>query len=247
MDPLHQFNIVPIIPIFIGTGNVSFTNSALFMMIAVGIAVFLMVFGMRKRALVPGRWQSVAELLYEFIVKLVRTNAGIDARPFVPFVFTLFMFLLLGNLLGMVPYSFTFTSHIIVTFAMGVTVITVVTIVGLVKHGFHFFSLFMPHGAPLLLAPLIIPLEIISYFMRPVSLSVRLFANMMAGHTMLKVFASFVIMLGAGLGGVGYVVGILPIMINVALVAFEFLVAIIQAFVFTLLTTIYLRDAIELH
>lgn len=247
MDPLHQFQINPIVSIFVGGVNVSFSNSALFMVIAVALTYALLVVGMKGRALVPGRLQSLAEMFYEFIANLVRENAGPDARPYFPFVFSIFMFILLGNMLGMIPYAFTFTSHIIVTFALALTVFTFVTVLAFVKHGTHFFGFFLPHGAPLWLAPIIIPIEVISYFARPVSLSIRLFANMMAGHTMMKVFAGFTVLLGAGLGGVGYAIGILPLIINVALIGFELLVAFLQAYVFSILTCLYIRDALELH
>lgn len=247
MDPLHQFQITPIIPIRIGDLDVSFSNSALSMAIVVALITLLLVYGMRGRALIPGRLQSAAELFYEFIANMVRENAGPDARRYFPFVFSLFMFILFGNMLGMVPGAFTFTSHIIVTFALALTVFTFVTLLALIKHGLHFFSFFMPHGAPVALAPILIPIEVLSYLSRPVSLSIRLFANMMAGHTMLKVFAGFSVLLGAGLGGLGYAVGLVPVIINVALVGFEILVAFLQAYVFTILTCLYIRDALELH
>ena len=247
MDPLHQFQIQPIVPIRIGDLDLSFTNSSMFMVIAVLLITALLVYGMRGRALVPGRLQSAAELFYEFVANLVRENAGPEARRFFPFVFSLFMFILIGNMLGMIPGAFTFTSHIIVTFALALTVFVFVTLLGLLKHGLHFFSFFVPHGAPAVLLPLIVPIEIISYLSRPISLSVRLFANMMAGHTMLKVFASFTALLGGALGAGGFLVGILPLAINVALVGFELLVAFLQAYVFTLLTCLYIRDALELH
>jgi len=247
VDPLHQFQINPIIPIRIGDLDLSFTNSALFMVLAVVITTGLLVFGMRGRDLVPGRLQSAAEMFYEFIANMVRENAGPEARRYFPFVFSLFMFVLVGNMLGMIPGSFTFTSHIIVTFALAMTVFVFVTLLGIVKHGMHFFSFFMPQGAPVILAPLLIPIEIISYLSRPVSLSVRLFANMLAGHTMLKVFASFTALLGGALGAGGFAIGILPLLVNIGLIGFEILVAFLQAYVFTLLTCLYIRDALELH
>jgi F-type H+-transporting ATPase subunit a len=247
VDPLHQFQINPIIPIRIGDLDLSFTNSALFMVLAVLLATAMLVFGMRGRDLVPGRLQSAAEMFYEFIAGMVRENAGPEARRYFPFVFSIFIFVLFGNMLGMVPGSFTFTSHIIVTFALAMTVFVFVTLLGIVKHGLHFFSLFMPQGAPLVLAPLLIPIEVISYLSRPVSLSVRLFANMLAGHTMLKVFASFTALMGAGLGAGGFALGILPLLVNIGLIGFEILVAFLQAYVFTLLTCLYIRDALELH
>lgn len=247
MDPLHQFHIKPIIKVIVGNLDVSFSNSALSMVLVVALIYAVMVLGMKHRALVPGRLQSVAELLYEFVSNMVRENAGHDAKPFFPFVFTLFTFIMFGNLLGMVPGAFTFTSHIIVTFALAMVVFIFVTLLGLVKHGLHWFSLFMPHGVPMVLAPLLIPIEMISYLSRPISLSVRLFANMMAGHTMLKVFAGFTVMMGAGMGSAGYLAGMGPVVINIALVGFEIMVALLQAYVFSILTCLYIRDALELH
>lgn len=238
-DPLHQFEIHHLIPIHIGSLDASFTNSSLFMVIAVVLITLFLVLGTREAKAVPGRWQSLAELCYEFVANLVRENVGSEGRRYFPLVFSIFMFILVGNLLGMVPYSFTFTSHIIVTFALAAGVFLFVTVLALIRHGFHFFTFFMPHGAPVLMAPLLIPIEVISYLTRPVSLSVRLFANMMAGHTMLKVFAGFTLSLGF--------FGFLPIAVNVALTVFEVLVAVLQAYVFTVLTCLYLKDAIELH
>jgi F-type H+-transporting ATPase subunit a len=247
LDPLHQFNIVPILDIRIAGYDVSFSNSALFMAVAVALIYGLLMVGMRKRALVPGRLQAAAEMFYEFVAGMVRDNAGADAKPYFPFVFSLFMFILFGNLLGMIPYTFTFTSHIIVTFALAATVIVFVTALGLIKHGLHFFSYFLPHGAPLWLAPILIPIEVISYLTRPISLSIRLFANMMAGHTMLKVFAGFTALLIYALGGLGFAIGILPVVLNIALTGFEILVALLQAYVFSILTCLYIRDALHLH
>jgi len=247
VDPLHQFHIKPIFTVVVGNTDVSFSNSALSMMAVVVLVYVLMVVGMRNRSLVPGRLQSMAEILYEFVANMVRDNAGHDARPFFPFVFTLFMFILFGNMLGMVPGAFTFTSHIIVTFAMAIFVFVMVTLVALVKHGLKFFTMFLPHGVPLFMAPLLIPIEIISYCSRPISLSVRLFANMMAGHTMMKVFAGFTIMMISGMGALGFLPGLIPVIINVALVGFELIVCFLQAYVFTILTCLYIKDALELH
>ena len=238
--PLAQFEIKTLIPLQIGDTNVSFTNSSLFMALAVGFAILFLVLGMRRRDLVPGRWQSMAEISYEFIANLLRDTVGAEGRKYFPFVFSLFMFILFGNLLGMVPYSFTFTSHVIVTFAMAIMVFLGVTILGFVKHGMHFFSFFVPPGVSVVLWPLMIPIEIISYLSRPISLSVRLFANLTAGHTMLKVFAGFVISLGV-------VGGVLPLAFVVALTGLEFLIAFLQAYVFTILTCFYINDAIHLH
>ncbi|MDP7241412.1 MAG: F0F1 ATP synthase subunit A [Rhodospirillales bacterium] len=239
-NPLQQFEVKTLIPIHMGGVDASFTNASMFMMFAVaGVATFLML-SMRGRALVPTRWQSMAELSYEFIAGMVRDNVGNEGRKYFPFVFSLFMFILFANLIGLLPYSFTFTSHIIVTFAMAITVFLGVTVIGIVRHKLHFLSFFMPAGVPVVMAPILIPIEIVSYLSRPVSLSIRLFANMMAGHTMMKVFAGFVIPLGI-LGGWA------PLAVDVALTGFEFLVAFLQAYVFTILTCLYLNDAIHLH
>ena len=210
------------------------------MTVTVILISLFMVLGMRKRALVPGRWQSVAELSYEFVANLLRDTVGNEGRKYFPFVFTLFMFILVGNMLGMIPYSFTFTSHIIVTFALALVVFLGVTVLGFVKHGVHFFSFFVPPGVSVVLWPLMIPIEIISYLSRPISLAVRLFANLTAGHTMLKVFAGFVISLGI-------VGGILPLAFVVTLTGLELLIAFLQAYVFTILTCFYINDAIHLH
>jgi len=238
-SPLEQFSIKPLVDLKVGGIDISFTNSALMMFIALGLVTLVMVYGMRHRAMVPGRLQSMAELSYELIANLLRDNVGKQGMPYFPFVFSVFMFILAANLLGMLPYSFTFTSHIIVTFAMAATIFVGVTIIGFARHGLHFFSLFLPSGTPIFLAPLIILIEIISYFVRPVSLSVRLFGNMVAGHTMLKVFAGFVIALG--------IFGVAPLILIVALTGLEIGIAIIQAYVFTILTCIYLNDAVNLH
>jgi len=247
LQPLHQFTIVPLFDLRVGGYDVSFSNSSLFMMIAVGLIYALFHYGMRSRALIPGRLQSAAEIFHEFVSNMVRDNASEEARPYFPFVFSLFMFVLFGNLVGLIPFAFTFTSHIVVTFALAAVVIVFVTILGLVKHGLHFFAYFLPSGSPLWLAPILIPIEIISYLTRPISLSIRLFANMMAGHTMLNVFGGFSAMMLFALGGLGLAVGVLPVLINIALIGFELLVAALQAYVFAILTCLYIRDAIHLH
>ncbi len=238
--PLAQFEITPLMEIHVGDLDLSFTNSALFMTIAVVLATGFLMLGTRRHALVPGRWQSVAELSYEFIANMIRDNVGQDGRKYFPFIFTLFMFVFFGNMLGMVPYSFTYTSHIIVTVTLALTVFLGVTIVGIVRHGLRFFAFFMPQGTPIAMMPLMIPIEILSYLSRPVSLSIRLFANMMAGHTMMKVFAGFVVILGL-FGGWA------PLLVDVALTGFEVLIAFLQAYVFTILTCLYLNDTIHLH
>jgi F-type H+-transporting ATPase subunit a len=238
-SPLAQFEIKQLIPMQIGDLDASFTNSSLFMVLTVlGVSAFL-VLGMRKNAHIPGRWQSMAELSYMFIANLMKDTVGNEGRAYFPFIFTVFMFVLFGNLLGMMPYSFTFTSHIVVTFTMALFVFIGVTIIALVKHKMHFFTFFMPPGVPMYMAPLLIPIEIISYLSRPISLSVRLFANMLAGHTLLKVFAGFVISLGLA--------GIAPLVFVVALTGLEFVIAFLQAYVFAILTCLYLNDALHLH
>jgi F-type H+-transporting ATPase subunit a len=243
VDPLHQFEIKTLVPISIAGFDVSFTNSSLWMAIAVVAAYLLIMAGTRQHAMVPGRLQSVVELMYEFVAGIIRDSAGKEGLRFFPVIFTLFIFILLGNMLGMIPGSFTFTSHIIVTFVMALAVFVGVTVLGFVIHGAHFLKFFVPHGAPKAMIPLLVPIEILSYCVRPISLSVRLFVNMMAGHTMMKVFAAFVVSLGSYF----VVPGIAPLAITVALYGFEFAVAFLQAYIFTVLTCIYLNDAIHMH
>ncbi len=242
-QPLHQFEIKTIVPINIGTIDASFTNSSLFMLLAVGISAALLIYGMRGRALVPNRIQSIAELAYEFVANMIRSNVGPEGRRYFPAVFSLFMFILLGNMLGMIPFSFTFTSHIAVTFTMAIAVFIGTTALAFYKHGIKFFGFFLPHGTPWYVAPILVPIEIISYFTRPISLSLRLFANMTAGHTLLKVFAGFV----APVTAATIVGGVLPLAASVALTGLEFLLAFLQAYVFTVLTCIYLNDALHMH
>jgi F-type H+-transporting ATPase subunit a len=239
IKPLEQFAIERLVPLHIGGLDVSYTNSALFMTIAVVLITALTVLATRKASLVPGRWQSVAELSYEFVADMVDTNAGHGAREFFPFVFTLFMFILFSNLLGLIPFSFTVTSHIIVTFALAVLVFVGVTIVGFARHGTHFLRLFVPSGVPIVLLVLLVPIELLSYFIRPFTLSIRLFANMLAGHTMLAIFGGFAASIGF--------LAIFPVAINIALVGLELLVAALQAYVFAILTCLYLRDALHPH
>lgn len=239
-SPLEQFVWKPIVPAEIGGVDVSFSNSSLFMTITVVVATLFLVLGMRRSAIVPGRLQVAVELSYEFIAGLLRDTVGSEGRKYFPIVFTLFMFVLLGNLLGMVPYSFTFTSHIVVTFAMAIVIFIFVTILGFVKHGMHFFSFFAPPGTPVVMLPLLVPIEIISYLSRPISLSVRLFANMLAGHTLIKVIAGFIPALGV-------IFGVLPLALVVALTGLEILIAFLQAYVFAILTCLYINDAIHLH
>lgn len=244
IDALSQFELTPVLGI-IGHA-VGFTQSNFFMVVAALLTTGLLTYGMRERAIVPGRLQALTETAYEFVYELVTGQVGDEGRKFFPFVFALFMFVLFGNLLGMLPYAFTFTSHIVVTFALAMVVFVLITVVGIMLHGMHWFSYFLPEGAPKALAPLIVVIEIISYLSRPISLSVRLFANMVAGHVMLKVFATFIVLMG-GAGAIGVLGAIAPLAINVALIGFEFLVAFLQAYVFAMLTSIYLHDAVHLH
>ena len=238
--PLDQFIIKPIVPLpEIAGYDLSFTNSSLWMGIAVVASYGLVMLGTRHAELVPGRLQSVVELAYEFVASMIRENAGKEGMAYFPAIFTLFMFVLFGNLLGMIPGSFTFTSHIIVTFALAAAVFVGVTALGIAKHGAKFLTFFVPEGAPKAILPLLVPIEIISYCVRPISLSVRLFVNMVAGHTMMKVFAGFAVGLG--------VLGVAPLAVTVAITGLEFVIAFLQAYIFTVLTCIYLNDALHLH
>ena len=238
-SPLEQFEVKTIVPIEIGGIDISFTNSSLMMVIALVLGGGVVALAASRGAIIPGRFQSVAELLYEFIAGIIRETIGAEGRRYFPIIFTLFLFILIGNMLGMVPYSFTFTSHIVVTFVMALIVFVGVTILGFVRHGFHFFSFFVPPGAPIWMWPLLIPIEVISYFSRPISLSVRLFANMLAGHMLLKVIAGFVVAMG--------LLGIIPLVVVVAITGLEILIAFLQAYVFTILTCLYIKDALDLH
>ena len=238
-DPIHQFEIKKIVPLELNNIDISFTNSSMFMILAILVVSIFLILSIKNKKIIPNRFQAMSELLYEFIANMINDNIGHKGKKFFPFIFTLFTFILFGNLLGMLPYSFTFTSHIIVTFALAMFIFLFITLIGIFMHGFKFFSLFVPKGVPMLMLPLMIPIEIISYLSRPISLSVRLFANMMAGHTMLKIFAGFVFSLG--------IFGIAPLIIDVALTALEVLIAILQAYVFTILTCIYLNESINLH
>lgn len=244
-DPIKQFEIVTLVRLgSIGGHEIAFTNSAAYMMLTVALAAGFMLLGTRARALVPGRWQAAVELLHEFVHKTLRDIAGQEGLRFFPLVFSLFLFILVANLVGMLPYAFTVTSHLVVTFALALLVFVVVTAYGLARHGLRFFRLFMPAGVPLALAPVIVPIEIISYLSRPISHAVRLFAVMLGGHITLKVFAGFVVSL-AGMGAAGVAGAVLPLMMTVALTALEVLIALIQAYVFTMLTCMYLNDAIH--
>jgi len=244
-DPIHQFEIHNIVRLgHIGGQEIAFTNSALFMAITVvGIWALLMA-GSSARALVPGRLQSIAELSYEFVANTIESTAGKAGMKFFPLVFTLFMFILVANIIGLIPYTFTVTSHIIITAALALLVFLTVLVYGFYKNGLGFFRLFVPHGIPIYILPLIVFIEVLSFLSRPISHSVRLFANMLAGHITLKVFASFVTLLG-GLGIAGIAGATLPLALVVALTALELLVAFLQAYVFAILTCIYLNDAIH--
>ncbi len=244
VDPIHQFHINKIFPLDVGGYDLSFTNSSLFMVVVVVLAGAFFYFSTSRRALVPSRWQSSAELLYEFTASMLKDAAGPQGMRFFPFVFSIFMFVLAANLLGLFPYFFTITSHIIVTFALAMLVIGIVVVYGFYKHGLGFLKLFVPSGVPMVLMPLVVGIEVISFLSRPISLSVRLFANMLAGHITLKVFAGFVVSL-ASLGVVGVGGAIVPLLMTVALTALEFLVAFLQAYVFTILTCMYLNDALH--
>jgi F-type H+-transporting ATPase subunit a len=245
-DPIAQFQIKKIVTLgHIGGHEIALTNSALFMMGAVAIILGLTWLATTSRSLVPGRVQSLAEMTYEFVASTVRSTAGTEGMRFFPLVFSLFTFVLVLNLLGMIPGFFTVTSHIAVTGALAVLVILVVIVYGIYKNGWKFFKLFWPSGVPLFIMPLITLIEILSFLSRPLSLSVRLFANMLAGHITLKVFASFIGLLATSLGVAGWLLGILPFGMLIALTALEFLVAFLQAYVFTILTCLYLNDAIH--
>jgi F-type H+-transporting ATPase subunit a len=239
LHPLEQFKVEPLISIHIGGLDVSYTNSALLMTIAVVLITALLVLGTKRGALVPGRWQSAAEMSYEFVADMVDSNAGHGAEPYFPFVFSLFMFVLFANFLGLIPYSFTITSHIIVTFALAAIVFIGVTIIGFAKHGMHFLRFFVPEGVPIALLFLLVPIELLSYFIRPFTLSIRLFANMLAGHTMLAIFGGFAASVG--------LLAVLPVALDVAILALEVLVAALQAYVFAILTCLYLNDALHMH
>jgi len=250
-DPIHQFVIEDMIPIHLGGDgtagsglNFSFTNSSLFMALTVVAISTFVLLASSKRAMVPSRLQLSGELLYEFVANMLRSSAGTEGMKFFPFVFSLFTFVLFANLFGMIPYFFTVTSHIIVTVALAVLVMAVVIGYGFFRHGFKFLKLFVPAGVPGYVLPIVVPIEIISFLSRPVSLSVRLFGNILAGHITLKVFAGFVVSLGT-LGALGWLGALLPLIMTVAITALEFLVAAVQAYVFAVLTSMYLNDAVH--
>ena len=244
-DPIKQFEIHSMMDLHIGNYDVSFTNSS-FMMVVTTVLICLFLFlGTSKRSLVPGRLQSMAEISYEFVADMVRSTAGRDGLKFFPFIYALFMFILFANVLGLIPFLFTTTSHIVVTFALAMSVMATVLIVGIWKHGFKFLKLFVPSGVPIVILPLVILLEVISFLSRPFSHGIRLWANMLAGHIMLKLFAAFIIMMFAGLAGALKVGAALPFIMVVALTPLEILVAFLQAYVFAILTSVYINDALH--
>ena len=240
-NPMHQFRVYRIGPeINVAGVDLSFTNASLFMLISAILISILLLFSTREKKLIPSKIQLISEILYNFIAKMISDTAGKKAKPYFPFIFSLFIFILFCNMVGMLPYSFTVTSHIIVTLTFAIFIFIGVNILGFVIHGFKYLKIFVPSGVPVILLPMITIIEIISYLSRPLSLSVRLFANMMAGHTMLKVFGGFVISLGL-------IGGWLPLSFSVALTGLEILIAFLQAYVFAILTCIYLNDALNLH
>ena len=244
-DPIHQFQVINYFSLGkVGSVNIAFTNSALYMGIAVGLTAALMLGATAGRQLVPGRMQSIAELAYEFVADTIRNTIGEGGMQFFPLVFSLFMFILISNAVGLIPYNFTVASHIIITAALALLVFLTVLVYGFWKNGLHFFDLFVPKGIPIIILPLVVFIEVLQFLSRPISHSVRLFANMLAGHITLKVFAGFVTMLG-GFGFLGWIGATLPLALTVALTALELLVAFLQAYVFTILTCIYLNDALH--
>ena len=244
-DPIQQFQIVELVPLAkIGSITIAFTNSALYMAVAVALTAGLMLCGTARRLIVPDRMQSVAEIAYEFVADTIRNTIGEGGMRFFPLVFSLFMFLLVSNIIGLIPYNFTVASHIIITLALALLVFLTVLVYGFWKNGLHFFNLFVPKSIPIIVLPLIVFIEVLSFLSRPVSHSVRLFANMLAGHITLKVFAGFVTLMGT-LGIAGWIGASLPLALTVVLTALELLVAFLQAYVFTILTCIYLNDALH--
>ncbi len=247
-NPMEQFQIEKIVPLDVSGYDFSFTNSSLWMLIAVGAVALFLFIGTAKPQLVPGRAQAAVEYLYEFIRDMLRENVGKEGLRYAPLIFALFIFVLACNLLGMIPFigAFTPTSHIAVTFGLAAIVFVLVVIVGFARHGLHFFTLFLPEGTPIFVLPLVAAIEFLSFLSRPFTLAIRLFANMTAGHVLLKVFGGFVVALGS-FEALPYVFGIIPLGVNVALTALELLIAVVQAYVFALLASIYLNDAVNLH
>jgi F-type H+-transporting ATPase subunit a len=246
IEPIEQFNIEPLFKIGqIGGQPIYFTNSSAYMFLAVALISLLMIGGASTKQLVPGRFQSMAEVAYEFVASTIRSNAGAEGMKFFPLIFSIFMFICVSNLVGVIPYAFTLSSHIIITATLALLVFFTVMIYGFHKNGLKFFKIFVPSGIPIYILPLVVFIEVFSFFLRPVSHSVRLFANMLAGHIALKVFAGFVALLGVSLGAVGWIGGVAPLALTVAIYALEILVAFLQAYVFAILTVIYLNDAIH--
>ena len=243
---MHQFQIATLIPFEIGGVDLSFTNSSLWMLIGAILSIVGLTIASERKAMIPGRLQVGAESLYNFIENLISENVGGGAKQYFPLVFTLFVMVLVGNFLGMIPYSFTYTSHLAVTAGLALMVFFTVLIIGIARHGFHFFSLFVPPGVPMWLLWLVVLIEIVSFISRPITLSVRLFANMVAGHVLMKVIAGFAIMF-ATMGGVAWLGTILPVAFNIVMIGFEFFIAFIQAYVFAVLTCIYLKDTMEIE
>ncbi|QSB46147.1 F0F1 ATP synthase subunit A [Altererythrobacter sp. FM1] len=245
---MHQFEIVKLHPLAAGGYDISFTNSALWMAIALGAIAIFMFVGTAKPQLVPGRWQAAVEYVYDFVASMLDENVGPEGKRYAPLIFAVFMFVLVCNLLGLLPWvgAFTPTSHVTVTIGLAFIVFTVVCVVGFMRHGLHFFSLFWPKDANIVLGLFVFVIEVLSFLSRPFTLAIRLFANMTAGHVLLKVFGTFVVALGS-FNALPYVFGVLPLAVNVALTALELLIAVVQAYVFALLASLYLNDAVNLH
>ena len=250
-SPLHQFEIQPMHKMELDGYDISFTNSSLLMVLSLVLVLTFLLLGVRRKSLIPGRWQAMSEMSYNFVAGLIRENIGQEGKVFFPLVFSLFMFILFANLLGMfsfVPHGYAATSQIIVTFSLAIMVFLTVTIYGFVKHGLHFFSLFVPSGVPLWIMPFIVPIEMVSFLARPISLSIRLAAAMTAGHVLLEVIAGFIVIFIGALGvGLGLTAGAVPLALLVVLIGLEIFICFLQAYIFALLTSIYLHDAVHLH
>jgi F-type H+-transporting ATPase subunit a len=239
IEPLAQFKVKVLIPLSLGGFDISFTNVSLFMVILVALSLMLLLYSVRRRSVVPTRLQALAEKTYQFVLSMVEDTLGSAGRAYIPLLFSIFVFILMGNLIGLMPYAYTVTSQIIVNGTLALVVIAVVILTGFMHHGLGFFRVFFPSGVPIFLAPLLIPIEIISFIARPISLSLRLFVNMVAGHCILKIFASFAVMAGG--------LGVIPFILNIGFIGFEVLVAVVQAYIFTILSCIYLKDVLSLH
>lgn len=245
-SPIEQFQIHSLIPLNLFSYNISFTNSSFFMLLSVTLIITFFAFSLANSTFIPTKWQSLSELIYLFVLTLVIENVGIKGNKYFTLIFTLFLFILVSNLLGMIPYSFTITSHIIITFGLSSCVFVGVTILGFLLHGIHFFSFFMPPGAPIGMAPLLVPIEIVSYISRVFSLAIRLFANMMSGHSLLKILAGFGWSMFT-MGGIFYILSLIPVIIVIVITGLELGIAMLQAYVFTVLTCVYLGESIHLH